>query len=221
MLEELQVGDLVYAYSVSLNEVIEGKVEGFHDVRNRIKILQAVSDGYLRHIISRAYVFLTYEEANSAKLEYLNLMNASHIDYKTGMVVHLKQNNALVVDEEGYPYNYQITRVHHQESKVSLVTAYGEPIGKYDYKDIVYFSSEPLFKSTDYQVGQRVSWVEGDDIYEGTIIRLKSSSAEVSDIKKLLPIDFKKFVPYYKIPSDLHSDNTSKILTTLIGDDLD
>ena len=213
----------MYIYSTSLDEIILGRIEGFSEEnRSRVKVLQQVSDGIIRHVVSWVYVFRTESEALSAKeFSKRYAEDNEEMPLRSGMVVYLLQNGEIIRDDEGDPYNYQIIAVHQKENKVSLVTPYGEMIGKYDWKDVRHCSNNPLFRKSDYEIGQLVSWIEGDHVYEGIIIRLKESQAEVTNIKQLLPIDVKKFVPYYKIPRESLEDQAPQILTTLIGDSLE
>lgn len=225
------VGEEIYIFSENLNEVISGKIEGFEgSQRSRVKILQSTPGGLIRHIVSWVNVFRKREDAIKIAHEYelyqrdrKNLYpQDSDVTYSKGMTVHLKQSGSLVSDPEGNPYVYQIIKVFRNSHKVSLVNSYGESVGTFNYSDIEFCSYEPLFKSTDYQVGQVVSWLEGDDSYEGVITDLKDNTAEVSNIKKLFPWDYKKSLPYYKLNGDdpfIESDNM--ILTSIIGDDID
>ena len=216
--EDLLIGDPVYIFSERLNEVIKGFIEGFNEDRTRVKILQNTTDGLIRHVVSWVYVFSSKEEAESAASDYRIVVLESK-EYSLGSTVHLKQAGDLVRDLEGNPYIYQIVRVYQDKKRVSLVNSYGESIGTFSIKDIEYFSSEPIFKSSDYCVGQVVNWIEYEDVYEGVIDRLKENTAEISNIKKLMPLDLKKNLPYYKIQSDDLYNN--KVLTSIVGDEID
>lgn len=208
------IGESVFIYSLTLNEVIEGRVEGFSEKdRSKVKILQKVFDGYIRHIVSHAYVFRDRQSAILAR-EETSLLN---INITTGMTVHLKINNVIVTDEEDNPLLYQV--VADYEDKVALVTYYGESIGKFNKSDLVLYSPNPLFSSSQYEVGQKVSWIVKDSVYEGVITRLREKTAEIMDIRKLYPVDTKVNVPYYKISGDLQE--APQILTTVIGDNLE
>lgn len=232
VVHDFLVGETVYIFSERLNEIISGKIEGFEGIqRSRVKILQSTPGGLIRHIVSWVNVFRDREDAVRISQEYelyqrdrKNIYpKGSHdVVYVKGMTVHLKQSGEFVSDSEGNPYVYQIIKVFRNSQKVSLVNSYGESVGTFSYSDIEFCSYEPLFKSTDYQLGQVVSWLEGDDSYEGVITNLKDNVAEVSNIKKLYPWDYKKFLPYYKLNGDdpfVASDNM--ILTSIVGDDID
>ena len=216
------VGDDVYIYSTTLDEIIYGRVEGHEGEENtRVKILQETSEGILRHVVSTAYVFTTESEALKAKEEHELLSLESPIDYQAGYVVHLYNGTSIVTDKYGEPLLYQITAVYRDKSKVSLVTSYGESVGLYDYSSIRLVSRKPIFTKDMYDLYEKVIWIEGDDVFEGKITTLHESKAEVSDVKKLYPLDYRKRVPYYKLTkSDPEEENTSRILYTIIGDTL-
>lgn len=215
-MHDISIGESVFIYSLTLNEVIQGRVEGFSEVdRMKIKVLQRLPDGYIRHIVSYAYVFKDKESACRAKEEHY--VPKSSRDISTGMTVHLKVNNSLLKDDEGHTLLYQVISDHGDE--VSLVTSYGEMIGKFSKSDIVLNNVQPLFSSSMYEIGQKVSWLSNDSIYEGTVTRLREKTAEVMDIKLLYPLDTKMNIPYYKLSSDLQ--DASQILTTVIGDNLE
>lgn len=218
MLEGLSVGDKVFIYSIYLDEVIEGKVEGFvGDNKARLKVLQKVSDGYIRHIVSSAYTFKDRDSALMVQSEERKMIAGSDVEFCAGMTVNLLNQGSLVRDDEGYPLLYQIISVY--EDQVSLVTSYGELIGKYDKSQIVYHSDTPIFSSKDYEIGQKVTWITNSDVYEGIITHLRSRTARVVNIKKLYPINEKMDIPYYKLSGDLQE--TAQILTTVIGDNLE
>lgn len=98
-----------------------------------------------------------------------------------------------------------------------MVTDYGEEIGLYSIEDINITDDDPLFKMEDYYVGQSIVWIDYDNVYEGKISKLHSSTAEISEIRKLYPLDVRKRVPYYKIQgNDINSkESTSTVLTTI------
>lgn len=213
-MHDILVGEYVFIYSLSLNEIIKGRVEGFSvEDRTKIKVLQKVHEGYIRHVVSHAYVFRDEESAILAKEESYS----SNIEITTGMTVHLKVDNLILKDEEGNPLLYQV--VADYQGDVSLVTSYGEMIGKFKKSDLVLYSIKPLFSASRYEIGQKVSWITEDSVYEGIITKLRNKTAEVMDIKMLYPLDVKMNIPYYKLSEDLQE--TSQILTTVIGDNLE
>jgi len=65
--------------------------------------------------------------------------------------------------------------------------------------------------------------IDNEDIYEGVISTLHDSTASISDIKKLMSVDYKVRIPYWKIPEGRKSmtESTSHVIHTIIGDDLD
>lgn len=217
-------GDRVYIYSISLNEVIEGVIEGYADENGRrYKVLQFIEvEGMdLRHIVSYVYVFETYDEACKCKEEYAI---RSSIDVTAGNIVYLLDKmGAPILDWYGNPCQYQVVAVYRDTGKVGLVTSYGEYIGLHDENKILYVDVGPIFKSEDYEEGTVVVWIEEEDIYEGVIDTLHNSTVTVREVKKLMPVDYKIRIPYWKIPDGRKSnvESTSKILHTIIGDDLD
>lgn len=217
---DYSIGEKVFIFSEVLKEVIEGTIEGFEgEFRTRVKLLQKTNLGMIRHIVSWVYVFREYEEANDALLEYCN-SNTEGVVYTSGMTVYLKSSGSIISDSEGNPYLYQITKVYHTRRKVSLVNTYGESVGTFPFSDLEFCSHESIFKSSDYYEGQLVSWIDGEDVYEGVISSLKDYRVEVANIKKLLPIDARKYLPYYKIQSSDSYDNNT-ILRSIVGDNLD
>lgn len=218
------VGDKVYAYSTSLNEIIEGILEGYADEsRRRYKILQflEVEGSTLRHIISYIYVFENYEEALRCKEE--NTIRAS-TDIKAGDVVYLLDKiRQPVSDRYGVPCLYQVVAVYQDTMRAGLVTSYGEYIGVHDISQLIYVDSTPLFRKEDYSKGTTVVWLDNEDIYEGVIDVLHEATATIRNIKKLFSVDYKVRIPYWKIPEGRKSDedSTSEIIHTIIGDDLD
>lgn len=218
------IGDKVFIYSTSLNEVIEGVIEGYADEsRRRYKILQeiAVEESNLRHIVSYIYIFRTYEEALICKEEHD--IKAS-TDIKAGNVVYLLDKlNLPVSDRYGIPCQYQVVAVYRDTRKVGLVTSYGEYIGTHDIDIVLYLEEGPLFKKEDYDVGNPVVWIDNEDIYEGIIEVLHDSTASIKSVKKLYPVDYKVRIPYWKIPEGRKAckESTPLVLHTIIGDDLD
>ena len=214
------VGDDVYIYSTSLDEVIEGKIEGFEENRTRVKVLQYVLGESIRHLVSVAYVFSNEEDAIKAKLDHqVYEIQNDIIDYRAGYTVNLHNGSDLVKDRNGDPLLYQIIAVYPSTKRVSLVTSYGEHIGTYDISNIRYVSNIPIFKKEDYELNSTVIWISGEDVYEGKIIVLHETQAELCDIKKLYPVNYVKRVPYYKL-SNSQENSTSSIIHTIIGDTL-
>lgn len=123
-------------------------------------------------------------------------------DITVGCTVNLMRDDSLVVDEEGYPYLYQVVSIHKRSKEVSLIDASGEFAGRFHMDDIIYYNDESLFSNENYEVGQRVTWVEYDSVYEGTISRVMSRTVEVRDVKLLMPLDYVRRLPYYKIYGD-------------------
>ena len=119
-----------------------------------------------------------------------------------GCTVNLLKEGKIVTDSEGHPYLYQVTSIHKKVSEISLVNSLGEYAGRYHSDSVVYYNSDPLFSSEGYEIGQKVSWVENDSVYEGVIVKLSSKTVEVNDIKLLMPLDYVKRLPYYKIYGD-------------------
>lgn len=232
MIHDYSIGEKVYVFSETLREVIEGVIEGFEGTQNtRVKVLQQVPDGMIRHIVSWVYVFRSTSRAEEVLKEFdmlqrdeQNLYPGGFTErvYTKGMTVYLRQSGSLIVDSSGNPYVYQIIKVFRNSKRASLVNAYGEPVGTFNYSDIEFCSNDSLFKSTDYYVGQEVSWAEGEDVFEGVISKIRDNSAEVSEIKRLMPLDYKKSVPYYKLSGDDHYvSKNNMILASIIGDDID
>jgi len=204
--------------------VIEGTIEGYADEsKRRYKVLQFIDleDSNIRHIVSYIYVFESQEEALLCKEEYAL---KSNIDIRAGNVVYLLDKLRLPVsDRYGIPCMYQVVSVYRDTMKVGLVTSYGEYIGLYDISCILYLEEGPIFKKEDYEVGTKVVWIDNEDIYEGVISTLHDSTASISDIKKLMSVDYKVRIPYWKIPEGRKSmtESTSHVIHTIIGDDLD
>lgn len=219
------VGDHVYIYSVKLDEVIEGIVEGFYEGGNRIKVLQSPQtsdDIYLRHIVSNAYVFQTYEEAVLCQEE--NSSSYDNSDISIGNVVHLLDSHGFpVLDAHKHYCEYQVVSVYRDRGRVSLVTSYGEHIGTYDMKDIRYCREGPIFKKEDYEKNSLVVWAEGEDVYEGRIETLHDTTAKIVEVKKLYPVNYSVRIPYWKIPEGRKSIDVSTphVIQTIVGDDLD
>lgn len=217
------VGDKVYIYSTTLDEVIEGIVEGYADESGRrYKILQFIdAEGSdLRHIVSYIYVFETREEALRCKEEYA--IKAS-IDILSGNVVYLLDKiNLPVSDRYGIPCLYQVVSVYRDKLKVGLVTSYGEYVGLHDINKVLYVSEGPLFKREEYEEGTSVIWIEEEDVYEGVIDTLHDMTATIKSVKKLMPLDYKVRIPYWKIPEGRKSieESTTQVIHTIIGDDL-
>ena len=218
------IGDRVYIYSVALDEVIEGILEGYADEsRRRYKVLQSIDieSSNLRHIVSYIYTFATYEEALICQREYA--IKAS-INITAGNIVYLLDKLRLPIqDRHGIPCRYQVVAVYRETQKVGLVTSYGEYIGTHDISSILYVDEGPLFKKEEYEEGTQVIWIDEEDIYEGVIDTLHNSTATITQVKKLMPVDYKVKIPYWKIPEGRKSTNesTPQILHTIVGDDLD
>lgn len=123
-------------------------------------------------------------------------------DLTLGCTVHLMKYDEIMKDEEGYPLIYQVIAIHRRSKEVSLINSFGEFIGRYHQDYVIYYNSDPLFNPEEYEVGQIVTWVEYDSVYEGKIIKLMNKTVEVSDVRILLPVDYVKRLPYYKIYSD-------------------
>lgn len=203
--------------------MIEGVLEGYVDeTERRYKVLQFidVEDSHIRHIVSYIYTFETLEEAMKCKAEFLV---KSSMDISSGNIVYLLDKLRLPVSSrDGTPCEYQVVSVYQDKMKVGLVTSYGEYIGLHDVNHVSYVSEGPLFKKEDYDVGTVVIWADNEDVYEGTISNLHESSATIKNIKKLLSVDTKMRIPYWKIPEGRKSSkDSSLILHTIIGDDLD
>lgn len=114
-----------------------------------------------------------------------------------GNIVYLLlEDDKPVLDKEGNLCEYQVISVHHDISKVGLVSYYGEYLGRYDLSKVQYVSPGPLFDSSQYSVGERVVWLDTDGVYEGVIESLYKSAAKMSNIKKLLPVDHTARVTY-------------------------
>lgn len=214
----------MYIYSISLDEVIEGILEGYADESSRrYKVLQYIKaeGSSLRHIVSYIYTFETYEEALLCKQEHN--INAS-VDVVAGNLVYLLDKiGSPVNDRNGIPCIYQVVSVYRDTMKVGLVTSYGEYVGLHDISQILYVSEGPLFKKEDYEVDKVVLWVDNEDVYEGVIDTLHESTATIKNVKKLFSVDYKVRIPYWKIPDGRKSNNdsTSHVINTVIGDDLD
>ena len=175
----------------------------------------------MRHIVSYIYTFKTYEEALKCKEDYdIN----SSIDIQAGNIVYLLDKIRLpVTDRRGEPSKYQVVAVYRETMKVGLVTSYGEYIGLHDISHILYVDKGPIFMKEDYEIGKVVVWLDNEDVYEGTIETLHDATATMKNIKKLMPVDYKIRIPYWKIPEGRKSmiDSTSNVIHTVIGDDLD
>lgn len=216
------IGDKVYIYSISLNEVIEGILEGYADESGRrYKVLQymPLDDGHLRHIVSHIYVFESYEEALRCKEEYrIN----SNIEILSGNIVYLLDRLRQPISDKGVPCEYQIVAVYKDTRKVGLVTTYGEYIGLHSIEDTLYVGEGPIFNRADYEIGTKVIWTDHEEVYEGIIQILHEATATITDVKKLMPIDYKIRIPYWKIPEGRKSyTESTPVLHTIIGDDLD
>lgn len=218
------IGDRVYIYSNSLDEVIEGILEGYADNNTRrYKVLQFLDteESNLRHIVSNIYTFATYEEALRCKEEY---GIKSSIDIRSGNIVYLLDKlRQPVSDMKGNICEYQVVSVYRDTMKAGLVTSYGEYIGLYDLESILYVDEGPIFKKEDYKVGNKVVWVDNEDVYEGIIDYLHDATASIKSVKKLFSVDYRVRIPYWKIPEgrESYGDNATNVIHTIIGDDLD
>jgi len=151
-------------------------------------------------------------------------MHHSSVDVSAGNIVYILDELRLpVTDKLGEPCIYQVVAVYRETNRVGLVTSYGEYIGTHEMKDILYVSDGPIFKKEEYEEGTLVVWVDEEDVYEGVIELLHESTAKISNIKKLMPVDHKVRIPYWKIPEGRKSteESTTSVIHTIIGDDLD
>lgn len=204
---ELVIGDQVYFYSIKLDLLIEGIVEGFdQDNRRRVKILTKEGDYSARHVVSWAYVFTNLDRAT----EFLDETRGNRLH--SGCRVSIRGS---LTDQE-----FQVTAVYSDRARVSLVNPLREPVGTFSFYEVQYISDEPLFNKDEFSDGDSVSWIDGDDVYSGTISSRKKSTAEIIDIKKLYPVDYHKNIPYYKLYKNDSLDE-EPILQTIIGDKLD
>ena len=201
------VGDIVYFYSSKLDMLIEGTVEGFDsDSRRRVKILSRDKDQLSRHIVSWAYIFTNLDRAT----EFLDDVRGNRLH--AGCRVSLRGGTDL--------QEFQVTAVYKDKATVSLVNQYREPIGIFSFYEVCYVSDEPLFSKDEFSEGDSVSWIDGEDVYSGIISTRKNSKAEIVDVKKLYPVDYRKLIPYYKLYKNDSLDEEIGI-QTIIGDKLD
>lgn len=143
------------------------------------------------------------------------------VEVRAGNIVHLlDESNREVIDYDDIPLRYQVTAVYRDFRKVGLVTYYGEYVGTHSLDNIVYVSEGPIFKKEDYKLGSSVIWIDHEDVYEGTIESLGESTALMTDIRKLYPINHTVRVPYWKIPDGRRAKITSKISHQDKNDDL-
>lgn len=207
----------MYFYSVTFNEVICGRVEGY-DAEDNLKILQSTQDGYIRHIVDKVYVSKDKDYAEETKsLMEVQLQDEANVVYNTGNVVQLYVGTT-VVTHNGVPLLYQIITTYPSKKKAKLVTSYGEEVGIYNYSDLRLVDEKPIFRHQDYSVGKKYEWVDGEDVYEGEVFSVSDNSVLMSNIKKLYPVDYKKRVPLYKIPVCQLSgeDRDINVLTTIL-----
>lgn len=223
MVQSPSVGESVYAYNSKLGEYFKGVVEGYYTDDYRVlKVLQKVSDGYIRHVIAIENVRYSEEDikvlAVSRRREIAN-EQASREVY-AGSVVHLLDKNGETLKSvTGNPLKYQVVAVYSKQARVKLVTDYGEEIGMYDISEILVTEEKPLFTMDAYSVGETVVWAEYEDVYEGKIINLHTTSAEIGSIRKLFPTDHRRRIPYYKIPkSSISRESSVEVLTTIKDD---
>lgn len=222
------VGDTVYFYSNKVERVVEGIVEGYasHDWK-KYKVLEDLQDGTkLRHIVWWSKLRPTRKDAEDDKVEESsedkNLKAVQDAELFNGMVVYLKpEPDAPDVNRHnGKEIPYQIVAIYGRVGKVKLVTEYGEEIGTFPISQIVVTEREPLFNREQYQEDTMVTWVEGDDVYMGRIIKVHDWTVDVTDVCKLMPADFKKRLPFYKIPDGRDQKPQPKI-TVIIDDEKD
>lgn len=215
---EYYVGQEVFIYSTSLDEIIQGIIEGFDDEENhRVKVIQETIEGKLRHIVSWVFIATSLEEAVKIKQESNNY--SSQPEFKSGQVVHLRTPTGLA-EYNGTLLEFQITTVYREKRKVALINHEQEYIGVHPMENLCYVRDEPLFSKEKYRVLDKVIWIEGEDVYEGKITYTHETTAEVSDIKKLYPIDYKKRIPYYKLSKVSDAEETSSVIATVIGDSI-
>lgn len=204
---EISIGDDVYFYSSKLDMLIEGTVEGFDsESRRRIKILSRDQGQISRHIVSWAYVFTDLDKAT----EFLDDIRGNRLC--TGCRVTLRGST----DSQ----EFQVTAVYKDRATVSLVNQYRESIGVFSFYEVCYVNDEPLFTKDEFLEGDSVSWIDGEDVYSGIISSRKNSTAEIVDIKKLYPVDYRKMIPYYKLYKN-DSLEEEEIIQTIVGDKLD
>lgn len=204
---ELVVGDKVYFYSIKLDMLIEGEVEGFDsENRRRVKVLTKEGEYSARHIVSWAYVFTDLDTAT----EFLDEVRGNKLH--SGCRVSLR-------DSSNYQ-EFQVTAVYSDRAKVSLVNSLREPVGMFSFYEVQYINDEPLFNQDEFSDGDSVSWIDGEDVYSGIISSRKKSTAEIIDIKKLYPVDHHRNIPYYKLYKNDSLDD-EPIIQTVIGDKLD
>lgn len=84
-----------------------------------------------------------------------------------------------------------------------------------------YISEGPLFSKRNYDIGDIIIWIDGEDIYEGEIEYLYDPYARVVNIKKLMPVNHVANVSYWKISESRKSNiESTKLSSYIIGDDL-
>ena len=124
-------------------------------------------------------------------------------------------------DNEGTPLLHQIVAVYRDKYKASLVNAYGDYIGLHSLDYISYISEGPLFSKLNYDIGDIIIWIDGEDVYEGEIKSLYDPYASVVNVKKLMPINHVSNVSYWKISEGRKSEKDSTSLYQgIIGNDL-
>lgn len=227
-IHDFKLGESVFIFSEALMSIIYCNIGGFSEDKLRIIAFQETELGLIRHVVSWVYVFRDISSAYAARdtfMEISEVLKASAIpeEIKVGCSVHLYLYDKMVVDAEGYPALYQVITVH-KNGDVSLISGYGDFAGRYSVEDVEFVSDEPIFRPGDYYVGQVVSWVDGDDVYEGVISDIRKSKAVITDIKKLMPTDHETRVEYYKLESGDHppsKSNKNNIIKSIIGDDID
>lgn len=216
------VGEYVYFYSIKLDEIAYGRVEGYASLDYRVlKILQEKSDGYIRHVVSSQAASKNQETVEAFSLQYKREKVNEEISRSVyaGCVVHLYTDHTrteLVTDKEGNPMKYQVIAVYTRQARVKLVTDYGEEIGMYEIHQLQITDHPTIFVMENHEVGESVVWAEYEDVYEGQILQLHTSMAEIGKIKKLYPWDYKRKIPYYKIyDGNKRRDASSDILITI------
>lgn len=221
------IGQTVYFFSAKLNRVVMGTVEGYASTDWRqYKILEDQPNGSkIRHIVLwyklRPTKQLAEQDRDELTEEERNLQEIQSMELRNGSVVYLRPKvghpDVNCYEKTGEPIPYQVVAIYGRTGKVKLVTDYGEEVGTFPIEQIVKTDREPLFRKEQFQEGTLVTWVEGDDVLMGRISKVHEWTVDVVDICKLFPSDYKKRLPFYKIPDGRGQKPLPKI--TVVIDD--
>lgn len=217
------IGSRVFFYSTKAERIVEGKVEGYASLDwTRFKVIEDTPEGKIRHVVNWSVLRPSREQAELTRIEIRNEKRnveiAQDMNLYNGCVVWVRPSPEEDVhrDKDGEPIPYQVVAIYGRTGKAKLVTDYGEEIGTIPFELIVKTDLPPLFSHAQYSVDEMVTWIDGDDVYMGRIEIVHDWTVEVVDVCKLMPADYRKRLPFYKVPDGRNQQKLNSVIKTII-----